>query len=376
MGRIIVLFALILFISFESFGQFQFCSERLKAIYSSLPDSLKKEVLGGNPDSIYISLSEKKIKLNCLKDMQGRVQHLGLSLFRPEFSYEYPQKIIEFTERLFLEYLFLDYNNDYLKMNKENGIHLLVNDREPVYDAKQKLFLILPLLIDSFDFSYSQTNNKSSVKLNGKKNFVEFLFNSKYNVVSGMDKKEQGEFVFNQLSSFKRSEPIPSFDIEQKNFVAYGDSLWSVPGDDYLNVFNSTVFLEMKDSSTMKYIFDTTHVKESFFNTFLTPNEFNSKITLEVQMNLYGLERKFFKMKLSDFLSYFEKECSFYFGIEKNDKENLTGTLIIQNKELNYINLLHVNALKSDFWSENAIIKSKLFTHIPTDNIKNLFAEN
>ena len=47
----------------------------------------------------------------------------------------------------------------------------------------------------------------------------------------------------------------------------------------------------------------------------------------------------------------------------------------IENKTLNFINLLFVTAQKIDFWSENVKVKSKLFTNIPTDNIKNLFAD-
>ena len=53
----------------------------------------------------------------------------------------------------------------------------------------------------------------------------------------------------------------------------------------------------------------------------------------------------------------------------------MSGTLIIFNRKLNFVNLLYVNTNKNTLFGDIPIINAKLYTNIPSDNIKNLFAD-
>jgi hypothetical protein len=375
MGRIIFFVSLYTFFFQKICAQITFTSERVKALYSTLSDSSKNEICIKRSSTFNADLFGKKFQINASLNKDSLLSHLGLDVFNLETKLIYPADILSFTERILLENLVLNTGHDLLKINKENNVHLLVNDKECHNDCRQKLLAVLPLLKDSFELDYSCSNNKSTIKLSKDNNYVQILFPSNYCVISGMDKKEYGERIFAELSEFKRSEPYVEFIPEEMELIPYKDSFWVNPGSKYLDVFSSTVYLRSNEKKELIFVFDSLNSHESFANSFLFPNKINEKIELELQMNLYGFERKKFNLKLSDFLSYFEKDCSFYFGIEKNDLTEMVGTLIIENKTLNFINLLFVTAQKSDFWSENVKIKSKLFTNIPTDNIKNLFAD-
>ena len=105
------------------------------------------------------------------------------------------------------------------------------------------------------------------------------------------------------------------------------------------------------------------------------PTEANKKIQLNIIHKIYGDEKYNYKVNLNDFISFFSNEFELYFGIEEKTDENMSGTLIIFNRKLNFVNLLYVNTNKNSLFSENPSINAKLYTNIPSDNIKNLFAD-
>jgi hypothetical protein len=207
--------------------------------------------------------------------------------------------------------------------------------------------------------------------MNGK---ITIIFPATNTVISGMDKKEYGEQVMASLKTIKNyANFIPKTPIKDQ-FKTYKDDIKVSVGNSYFKSITSTKYYKVTDD-VVQPLFSREYPLESFCNIFLMPMEANKKIQLNITHKIYGDEKFDYKVNLNDFVSFFSSEFEFYFGIEEKTDEHMSGTLIIFNRRLNFVNLLYVDTNKNTIFGENPSVNAKLYTNIPSDNIKNLFAD-
>jgi hypothetical protein len=377
MLRIVYSYILLVFTFSTLEAQVNFASERLADLYATLPSDCKKNIDSKHSDSIFLcscNLLGKEINLiNCTED--SVITHIGIKFVNNNERLNYPAHLIEFFERTVLENIIYPFDSKWLKINKENSIKLITNGIESIYNSSTLLLNTIPQLLDSTEIYFSKVQKNSVIKIEKNKHSIEIQFPTKFSSLSAMDKKEYGDYLFNKLSNFTIKDSIQYCQANDLQLIPFGKEMWKNCGMDYSELFFSDTYFYLKDSVNFEPVFSNEHVYESFFNTFLLKGKHNSNFKIDIEFQLYN-QKKSAEINLLDFLSYFEKDFNLYFSILKIDEKIMEGVLLIQNKHFNYINLLNIKAEKNKFFDYNENLKCKFFFNIPTDNIKNLFAND
>jgi hypothetical protein len=358
-------------------AQIFFASDRLNSIYSSLPDECKKNLQIGINEPKYeckCSFSGKELKV--IKYIEDSIiTHLGLKLIKNDNRPDYPAHLVELVERTILESLIFSIGSQWLNIDEENGIILLINGVKYGQNSTPQLLSIIAKLTDSSEISFNKSHQRSAVKIENDKNSVEIQFPSRFSSISGMDKKEYGDYLFSKLCKNEKKDSILSeYEFESLELLPYGQNIWKNSGMTYSDLYFSDTYYQLKDSTSLVAVFTKEFEQESFTNTFLLSGNHNRNFELQLEFQLYN-QKKSCTIKLLDFLAYFERDFNTYFGILKIDDKVMEGVLLLQNKYYNYINLLNVKADKSTFFDVSEKLDCKFFFNIPTDNIKNLFAD-
>ena len=366
------------FIKFDVHAQFKFFSKRLEEIYNYMPTDCKKDLTLNLSNGISLSackINDKTIILSKTVTIDSIISHLGVHLIDTNFSNLYPIHLVEFVERNVLENIIFSDGSQCININKENGIKLLLNGKEISQDRTTKLLSIIPKLLDSASINFNKSQLRSSVKIEKGNNSLELQFPTRFSSIIDMDIEEYGDYIFTDLCNNKKRGVLDeNNDNDDILLRPYGQEIWKNCGISYDSLYFSDTYFYLKDSSSLEAVFSRAYEQESFFNTFLLLGNHNSKFELELEFQLYNQKRSC-TLKLLDFLAYFEKDFNAYFGILKIDDKIMEGVLLLQNKYFNYINLLNIKADKSKFFDASEKLKCKFLFNIPTDNIKNLFAD-
>lgn len=358
-------------------AQIIFASDRLNSIYASLPVECKHKLQQSAVESKYeceCIFSGKQLTI--IKYCEDSITtHLGLKLIKNDNRSDYPAHLVELVERTILESLIFSVGSQWLNINEENGISLLINGLKYGQNSANQLLNVIPKLTDSAEISFNKSRQRSAVKIEKEKISLELQFPSRFSSISGMDKKEYGDYLFSKLcKNVKIDSILKEYEFESLELLPYGQNMWKNSGMTYSDLYFSDTYYELKDSTSLEAVFSSANEQESFFNTFLLAGNHNRNFELDIEFQLYN-QKKSCTIKLLDFQAYFEKDFNAYFGILKIDDKLMEGVLLLQNKYYNYINLLNIKADKSKFFEASEKLKCKFFFNIPTDNIKNLFAD-
>ena len=252
---------------------------------------------------------------------------------------------------------------------------MLINGKQFNSLSNEKLSVILPILqSDAKGLNIKQDSLFYQATISSGKENVSLLFAANYQVVSGMDKKEYAHQIINALKTYKaKSNLSPS--INPLSLKPYREDLKVNIGKAYYKTISSNTYFKCAGNEC-EPVFDGQYPLESFTNTFLAAGDFNKDITLRIEQKIYANEKEQYEVGLSDYLAYFKNDFELYFGMENNSEKMLDGTLILYNRQLNFINLLYVSSTPQEFFKTGKrVLKAKFYTNIPSDNIKNLFAE-
>lgn len=355
-------------------AQSHFENKKLENLYSLLPNDCKIAIENSNNLKCQCKINGDTLKVKVLYNEDHKVSHLGLQMFKFDYQLYFSPSVINFIERTLLEDLLWD-NTTYInKKNKEDRIQLFKNNKVLGEIGFNKINEIIPIIKNEFAFSLKQVGLEYTAELKNDKGMIKMIFPATNTVISGMDKIEYGEQVMVSLKNFKKSEKINSKIPLKEQLKTYKDDIKVRVGNSYFKSITSTKYYKVTDD-VVQPLFSKEYPLESFCNIFLMPIEANKKIQLNITHKIYGDEKFDYKVNLNDFISFFNTEFEFYFGIEEKTDENMSGTLIIFNRKLNFVNLLYVNTNKNTLFGDIPIINAKLYTNIPSDNIKNLFAD-
>jgi hypothetical protein len=374
-NRISIVFYFLCAISFQSsVAQSIFANNRLNELFSILPIECKNSINQGNNTKCLCKIAGDSIPIKTSFNNEGQINHVGLDLFSLDNNLVFSPSVIGFIERSLLEDLLWN-NTAYInKKNKEDRIQLFKNNKALGEIGFNKINGIIPIIKNEFAFTLKQEGFEYTAVLENTNGKITIIFPATNAVISGMDKKEYGEQVMESLKTIKKlSDFIPKNPVKDQ-LKTYKDDIKVTVGNSYFKSITSTKYYKVTDD-VVQPLFSKEYPLESFSNIFLMLMEANKKIQLNITHKIYGDEKFNYKVNLNDFISFFSKEFEFYFGVEKNTEENMSGTLILFNRKLNFINLLYVETDKKTLFGVNPFINAKFYTNIPSDNIKNLFAD-
>ena len=365
------------FITIEANAQLKFSSKRLEEIYNNLPNGCKKDLnlnLSKGTSLQVCKINDKTIILSKTLTIDSIISHLGVHLIDTNLLDSYPIHLVEFVERTILENIIFSDDTQFINKNKENGVKLLVNGKELSKERTTIILSIIPKLLDTASINFNKSQLRSSVKIEKGYNTLELQFPTRFSSIIDMDIEEYGDYIFTDLCNYNKSVVLDeNNDKDNMLLRPYGQEIWKNCGISYDSLYFSDTYFYLKDSS-LEAVFSRVYEQESFFNTFLLAGNHNRAFELELEFQLYN-KKKSCTIKLLDFLAYFERDFNAYFGILNIDDKVMEGVLLLQNKYYNYINLLNVKADKGNFFNAGDKLKCKFFFNIPTDNIKNLFAD-
>jgi hypothetical protein len=377
MIKVLNLFIILLFAinCIELMAQTNFASQNLSDIYSKLPLECKNK-LTRNGEINLCSLGKEAIPVKIQYNSTGEVVHLGIALFNFEDNLVYPSALLALIERYSL-WLFI--TNDLAqinKSNKENKISLRINQKGIYSIDNTNISNIKEFFYDKNPKPDVQFNNKYFlITISNNENNLEILFPANYELVSGLDKSEYGLQIQQRLISMVSQFPTSKIIKKQEELIESINRLYVDKKPEYFKTISGDTYFSCQNLNMCTPVRDKNNVFESIQNNFLLPIS-SDKIQIQITQKLYGNKQLDYVISLRNFIDFFLVDHNLYFGFENNDKEEIKGTLIISHQRLNYVNLLHVTFKSSEFFSEKGtIVNGKLYTNIPSDNIKNIFAE-
>ena len=361
------------------FSQPVFYSQSLQKLYYSLPSNCR----------LYHPVADTVIQCNGILqgitvpvaysvDSYGMLANIGYRFLPGESDTLLRSPVIRFLEREALALLVADNLEQKLISNRENGLTLLHNGNTPRQDFYRSRNGLPDALqqVSGLHIRY-EDEIKYRVTLNyGQGQTLTFLFVADAELMSNMDKKERDNRLSAQLIHHRaKTGNIPKLASACSNasIQIFSDTLnvlYYCPGKAYMiSQINSNLFY-LKNGNSYELAFTRLWSVASFQNAMLASAGHN--YTVRITHRKYGGEIQRYEIKSNDFFDYFSDGYDRYFGIEKSERDVLSGTLIISDRSAGSIHLAYVSVHLSDLLN-GGIMEMKLESNIPQHNIETLF---
>ncbi len=344
-----------------------FATEQIEAIYQELPKSADGNVV----DSIDLF----KLRVTKSDDV---ISDLGVCIDQLEYL---SLQIKSFVERKMLELLLAKNTEEVKRALDHSKCRLLYNGADYHNGPFWNLSDGVKVLQNSTEIASRNDDKYYYLDVKDAKNTLSIIFPANIQIVMGKNKMEL-EMAFEDLLCFdydvdiyKRPEtnnkfsPIDELYVNTKNFL-YDEAINDVT---YYS-FNGVGY---------EPIFSFEYAVESFTNLFHFANEYTGRIDLDIRHRLYGNKTNEFTVSLDKLITYCQVNgMDVYVGIEGRDGNMLESTILLDNKKLKYLHVLHVKSDISTLFKTTKMVDSRgkmlvnLYTYVPTDNIENLFGDD
>lgn len=348
-------------------SQISFFSQKNKELFELLPDNCKHDFVAS--ESTSQCKVNDNITINCKKE-NGKITNIGLSLFDKNEMSLFPEDVYRFIESFFFEYLFTPDFKTFCYINKDNKVFLYFNGNSinrnssdsynPILHLLSNKISIKALKQDSIIYTFILSNNSDSLRL---------LFPANNSLIKGMDKLEMDSYLETQLKNCKPYE----YDIFNQNGSSFNKNgnIYILPGTVYHKSINSNTYY-LKDDNDYILLFDKDYYLETLANIFINGQKDSNK-KLNINHRMYGGISSYYSVNINDFVGFFkDNQFDIYFGVENGDSNNIKATVVINNPYLNFLDLLYIETNKDDIFNKNAF-NVKLYSNIPSDNIKDLY---
>ncbi len=362
----------ILFVSCNTFGlvaQTNFVSNKVKEVFSLLPQPVKEQLVSGGQDKkrvcfYKIKINGQLIETNVRYNEYKEIEHIGLFLFKDDKSFADIREVLDYIERSFLiseltnEAYFLE--NEVKKDDIEirfNG--LAINSK----NNPKVLTEIINGKISKLNIRFNSEAFMLEWELNQSNTFSIKIPNN-YSVITGQTKDELEKNLLRIVKDSKNINlDITSPNISQLKLVS--GNIYCLPGEIYspTSELSSLKYFQVSDAITP--VFNKNYYKESIRNLFL--NLVQSTIKLNLVQKMYGGTDQKFKVNINNFNSNFAKGFNVYFGWQNDDKENLKASIFFNHKIYNYNHLLIITPNYKSIFKKDAEIDGILMTYIPRE---------
>ena len=362
------------------------CVNAQEAFYSPKVDSLYRLVnqvcamdsIGVNDTVLQCAdlIKGDTLPIILCKDENGVVDHIGYC-FLPDSIRDENSSVIRFLEREMLTIMTAKDVNTALRADIENGLLLMLDDEPISQSLLQNKRKMCSLLKGNKGIIINRVNKDYNVVVlcsNGQQ--LSFSFPADCKLISGMDKREQEirlafqlkNHVAKNIDSLMPSPNMVYLQLLQDSI--YQDSLYVEKGEEFIiPEINNDLFYFKNDSIYSLVSSDTSLVALSFSNALLAPSA--NHYTIDVKHRMYGFVVQEYTIDSRDFNDYFSQGYERYFGIETLEPENLSGTMIVYNRDEEYIHLVYVTTTLDDLINGGRM-NMELYSNIPHHNIKTL----
>ena len=355
-----------------------FYSQSLQNLYGSLPAScrLVAPVAEAIVDCSGI-VPEGTAPVAFVWDEYEMLVHIGYRfLLDGEMRQAFNPAIVRFLERELLALLLADNLEQKLAMNRDNGMLIALNGNSPqtsFYRSRTGLAYLLQR-VSGMDIRYEE-GKRYSVDLNcGAGQTLTFQFVADAELLLDMDKKERDDRIAAQLSHHRAQavNKSPHFvSCNETTIQAHNDSTYVCKGGSFIiSQMNNSLYYTKTDAGALELVFGKNRIAETLSNVMLAPAERN--YTFRVTHRVYGGEKHHYDIKSHDFFDYFSGDYERYFGIETVDRDVLTGTLLLADKNVGNIHLAFVSVSVLELLN-GGIMTIQLDTNIPQHNVETLF---
>lgn len=357
-----------------------------ETFYSPKVDSLYKLV---NQVCAMDSICNNNVVFNCTelvkgdtipiilcKDENGVVDHVGYC-FLPDSLRIINISVIQFLEREMLTLIVTKDIGAVLSAYRNDGLQLMVDDAPIGQKFLQNKGLICSMLKDCNGIALNRVEKDYSVTIFSPNDHrLTFFFPADCELISGMDKKEQEIRLAFQLQNHTANTidsltPLPDlYYLQLLQEDAYQDSIYVEKGGEFvIPQINNDLFY-IKNDTIYTLVSDSSFVALSFSNALLAPS--TNHYTINVKHRMYGLVAQDYSIDSRDFNDYFSQGFERYFGIETLEPDHLSGTLILYNRDEEFIHLFYVTTTLYDLVNGGKMMM-ELYSNIPQHNIESLY---
>ena len=370
---VLVVITLSIFHSMIASADIRFNSERIKQVFTMLPNEYKGlietncAIDSSGSHFLDISLNGGKNILVYRYNKYQELDHIGLYLVSDNPDFTKIREVFDYFEREFLVSALLNLKYPLIQITSNKKIEILFNGSSI---KEKKSLSILPKLLINKDtpFKISYDSNYFVIKWNiESSNVFEVRIPNNYTLITEKTKDELELELLRKLQTPQEG----NFSIkrpEKSQLKLCEPNIYFYKGDIYSNNegLSSTKYFEIKDS--INPVFNTIYYKESISNLFL--NEIPSQIILGITQKLYGGSEEKFRINLNSFFRNFGSDYKIYFGWQSDDKENIKASIIISNTVFNYTHLLEISTDYKTIFKENGEVNAMFFAYTPKENHK------
>ena len=303
-----------------------------------------------------------------------QVSHLGISMFSKEIKEIINEPVCNFVERFLLELLLADDNNEIISLLDHYGILLQKNGRKFGQGNVTSIREILNEIEDPVSFTLSR-DDKSYVAAweYGQQNLFAIQFPLNRELITGSNKLEADNVLFDQLkdTNCNNISPTANFMVDDAALTTKDGTVYICKGDSFLlGMINENKYFK-KTAKGYELIFDANYPNESLSNLFFG-NFGNNNLKIHVTHAMYGNYNPEFEMRLNDFICFFQNDFKIYVAAYEKERGVINSTVVFQNKQFNFINLLIISTKVDEIFNKNGVLQASFRSNIPQHNINSL----
>lgn len=302
---------------------------------------------------------------------QGKISHIGYSVFTPELRRAIPYPVCDFLERYALEIS--------LPLERERSVARQLEDDGILFRG------------GSFDFfkrlESDTTYNVYVENINGKRYSVIWQKDGKesfsvnfpieYDLIVGTDMIENERRILEDVkacnSDTKKEKGIND---SMRLKLSWQGKYYTLPGDKfYVKQLNSNLYYEKERGKGYRLFYHPSFLVESLTN-LMTTGAIDNSYDLQIRLVKYGFVQDTVVVKLNQWINYcLEQGCSGYFGINSVEKNIADCELIMCNPALGYLHLMRMSVDITTVEERKGLIKARLNSFVNTTRVKYLFDE-
>ena len=374
MRIVLIISAIHLMILHSAFGQnVEFSLKKLEEIASKLPSKylVKRDTIMPCPDicrnkSIVVGLNEKR-----------QVSHFGISLFSKETKEIINRPVCDFVERLLLELALTKDKNSVIAMLDRNKIILRRNGVIFGEGFVNSIDAILQEIDVPVQFMLIKDEDSYTVVWEyGDDDMLAINFPLNRELILGANKKESDNLLYDLLkdNNCMNVAEIKERMFEDGTLTSTDDTVFICKGDTFMFKGINTDSYYQKTDNGFKLIYDKKFPKESLSNLILGYDA-NKTLKILVKHSMYGNFSPEYEMKFIDFMCFFKNDFDIYAASYLKEPGELKSTIVFQNRQYNYINLLIINTSDESIFDKNGVMTASFYSNIPQHNIKSLFGD-
>lgn len=303
----------------------------------------------------------------------GQVTHIGYAFFSPEQRAAYGKELCNFIERYYLE---LDIpTNEHI-----SAAQRMKEDRVSISHRHLSASGMRALCADTTVRVHLTVTGDKGYTFQWLKNDKEvqaISFPIEYDLLIGTEMEERENTLIDEARSHVCGNEGRTTPEKDKMVKAWKDNYYTDKGGSYLlDILACNQYYELDDKGKVCPIYNRTYLVESLYNLFTT-NLIENDFTIDISVRKYGFKHEIVSVPLQQWVSYYLKAgCKPYFGIIRQDDEQVECELFMHNSVLGYNHIMNIVFPTKQLEAKGGHIKARLLCYVNTSRITNIFDDS